>query len=176
MLAGMSDHPCRNMELKARLASLAEAEMIAREIATEYVGREHQVDTYFYCQHGRLKLREIDEQSATLISYCRLDDREAKPSDYRLVDVADSAALKQALAESLGVRCVVDKQRQVYRWQNVRIHLDDVTGLGAFLEFEAMLGPGVNDDAGRRQLSELSAKFNIACGDLLPRSYGDMMV
>jgi len=34
----------------------------------------------------------------------------------------------------------VSKRREIYLWHNVRIHLDAVTGLGSFVEFEAVLG------------------------------------
>jgi adenylate cyclase, class 2 len=47
----------RNVELKARLPSLADARRLCRELA-EFVGDERQVDTYFNCRHGRLKLRQ----------------------------------------------------------------------------------------------------------------------
>ena len=50
----------RNIELKARLADLDAARKTAVAIATERLGTQHQVDTYFHCRHGRLKLRQID--------------------------------------------------------------------------------------------------------------------
>jgi adenylate cyclase class IV len=34
----------------------------------------------------------------------------------------------------------VSKRREIYLWHNVRIHPDAVTGLGSFVEFEAVFG------------------------------------
>ncbi|MGK3856667.1 class IV adenylate cyclase, partial [Enterococcus faecium] len=82
---------------------------------------------------GRLKLREIDGQAAVLIWYDRPDHDAARLSKYHLVPVADPAALKAALTDALGVRGEVRKRREIYLWHNVRIHLDEVAGLGSFL-------------------------------------------
>jgi adenylate cyclase, class 2 len=57
----------------------------------------------------------------------------------------------------------------------VRIHLDDVEGLGQFLEFEAVLSPEIDDTAGRQQLEQLIRQFNIQPEDLLAGSYIDMI-
>ncbi len=165
----------RNIELKARLGDLESARRVAARIATETLGVQEQVDTYFTCGHGRLKLREIDDVSAQLVGYARADRPEPKASDYQLVPIADPEALKAALTATLGVRCVVRKRREIFLYHNVRIHLDEVAGLGTFLEFEAVLGPDVDDSTGQAQLQELSAIFALNPADLLSGSYADMI-
>jgi predicted adenylyl cyclase CyaB len=172
--------PRRNIELKARLEDLATARLIAKGLATADLGHLHQVDTYFHVPHGRLKLRETAHRSAELVAYHRRDAAEARGSDYLLVDVPEPANLKQALALTLGIRVVVAKQRHVLFWHNVRIHLDEVEQLGAFLEFEAVLGPhctaGLVDDAlGLAQLAQLQQQFGIADDDILSPSYSDLL-
>jgi predicted adenylyl cyclase CyaB len=165
----------RNIELKARLADLPAARRIAQQIATKRLGVQQQVDTYFHCHNGRLKLRQIDGLSAQLVWYARPDQHGPKASDYRLVPVANPETLKAALAAALGVCGVVRKRREVFLVDNVRVHLDEVEGLGSFLEFEAVLGPHVDDQAGHAQLAGLIERFSIAPGDLVPRSYGEMI-
>ena len=65
--------------------------------------------------------------------------------------IAEPALLKAALTAALGVRRVVDKRREIFLADNVRIHLDDVAGLGTFLEFEAVLdGATTTRPASRR--------------------------
>jgi len=164
----------RNIELKARLTDPDAARKAARAIATERLGTQHQVDTYFHCRHGRLKLRQIDSLTAQLVSYTRPDQHGPKASDYQLVPVANPETLKAALSAALGIRCVVEKRREILLYHNVRIHLDDVTGLGHFLEFEAVLGDEVDDATGHEQLDRLIAQFAIRPDDLLPASYADM--
>ena len=163
----------RNIEIKARLADLAAARRVAERIATDRLGVQEQVDTYFHCRQGRLKLREIEGLPAQLIGYARPDRLGPKASDYVLVPVHDPEALKQALTATLGVRGVVRKRREIFLYRNVRIHLDEVTGQGAFLEFEAVLSPEMDDGAGRILVEELLQTFSIKPADLITGSYGD---
>lgn len=165
----------RNIELKIRLPNLDAARTVAQAIATERLGRQHQVDTYFRPHRGRLKLRQIDGRTAQLVWYARPDQPGPKPSDYLLVPVPDPETLKAALEAALGIECVVEKRREIYLYENVRIHLDEVRGLGTFLEFEAVVGPDVDDAAAYRQLEDLSKRFSLSSGDLLPGSYADML-
>ncbi|HEX4148465.1 MAG TPA: class IV adenylate cyclase [Pirellulales bacterium] len=167
--------PLQNIELKARLASLAAAREVAKEVATEHLGSERQIDTYFVSSHGRLKLREIEGRQSQLVWYQRPDQASAKQSDYLLVPVAAPAALKAALARACGTRVVVVKCREIFLADNVRIHLDQVAGLGEFLEFEAVLGEGVSAELGRSQVAELATRFGIEAAQLIDASYADLL-
>ncbi len=165
----------KNIELKARLRSPEAARRIAEAVATKCLGTQRQRDTYFFCHRGRLKLRQINGLKAELVWYDRYDQPGAKPSQYVLVPISNPETLKAALSAALGVRCVVDKRREVFLFHNVRIHLDEVTGLGTFLEFEAVLGPGVEEAEGRRQIEELIGRFGLESEDLVAGSYADLL-
>jgi len=165
----------RNIELKARLRDPAAARASAQSVGTGYLGIERQTDTYFHVPHGRLKLREIAGGAAVLIFYRRPDDTAAKAGDYRLVPVSAPAEMKQALSAALGIRAVVEKRREIFLADNVRIHLDEVAGLGSFLEFEAVLSSNVDDAAGHAQLDRLSRHFGLLPADLLQSSYGELV-
>jgi predicted adenylyl cyclase CyaB len=165
----------RNIELKARLVNPAAAQAIAERLCGPTAAMLRQIDTYFHCPHGRLKLREIEGFAAELIGYERPDNAEAKGSDYLIASVADAAILRQTLARALGIRGIVKKTRRLYLYQNVRIHLDDVDGAGSFLEFEAVLSDQIDDLAGQRQIEDLRREFGIVPADLLAGSYGDML-
>ncbi len=170
----MTTSPLCNVELKARIDAGDRVRAVAVQLATARLADQHQIDTYFVCLHGRLKLREIDAQRAELIWYERPDQTAPKPCRYCLIPVDDPAAMKHALQAALGVHVVVEKHREIYLFHNVRIHLDQVTGLGQFLEFEAVLGAEVTEDKGRRQVEQLQAHFGIATADLLTGSYADL--
>jgi predicted adenylyl cyclase CyaB len=165
----------RNIELKARLSDPSAAQAIAAQLCNGQFETQRQTDTYFHCPSGRLKLREINGREAQLVWYQRPDQSAAKGSDYLLVPVAEPALLHAALSGALGVRGVVRKTRRVYLYQNVRIHLDEVEGLGSFLEFEAVLDDGMSDEAGHAQLAQLRREFGLSETDLLAGSYGDML-
>jgi adenylate cyclase, class 2 len=165
----------RNIELKARLADYAAARKVAETVATRRLGTQHQIDTYFHCRHGRLKLRQIDRLRAELVWYARADEHGPKASDYQLVPLQHLETLKAALTAALGVRAVVEKRREIFLYHSVRIHLDEVVGLGHFIEFEAVLGGEVDEPAGRELLDCLVRQFAISRADLLAQSYGEMV-
>ncbi len=168
--------PRRNIELKARLASLAQAHEVAAAIATARLGSQQQIDIYFRCDHGRLKLRQIDDQQAQLIWYERPDTLEPKGSNYRLVEVSSPEELTAALDAAYGIEVVVKKKREIFLYQNVRIHLDQVVGLGTFLEFEAVLNESLSDADGHEQLDWLREQFHISAADLLAPSYRELLL
>lgn len=167
--------PNRNIELKARVASLPRVQEICREFA-QFSAHERQTDTYFVCQHGRLKLRQRGEQPAQLVAYARPDQTTPRASDYWLVPVVEPALIKEALAAALGVRVVVEKDRDVFLYRNVRIHLDRVAGLGDFLELEAVLGAGDDEQEATHLVAELAERLGVKPGDIVEYSYSDLLL
>jgi len=165
----------RNIELKARLEDPEAAREVAVAVGGKRLGVQYQVDCYFHCRRGRLKLRQIDGLSAELIWYRRPDERGPKASEYLRVAISEPEVLKAALAAAWGIRVVVEKRREIFLVDNVRIHLDEVVGLGHFLEFEAVLGPEVDDPQGIAQLEDLAEKFSIGAGDRVAGSYADLV-
>lgn len=97
----------------------------------------HQRDTYFNAPSGRLKLREETCSGAQLIGYRRSDRRAPAASTFRIASLPDPAPVLALLSDTLGVRAIVTKGRRLLWWQDVRIHLDAVDRLGAFVELEA---------------------------------------
>jgi len=164
-----------NLERKSRHQDLAAAGATVVRRGAHVHSEEAQVDTYFHVPHGRLKLREINGISATLIAYDRPDQEGSRLSSYHLVPVFHTAGLKAALAAALGVRGVVRKRRTIYLWHNVRIHLDEVEGLGTFVEFEAVLGPDEDEATAEVRLEELGRALAIDATAYLAPSYADLL-
>ena len=129
--------PRRNVELKARDADPAATLSRALALGAGDEGVLRQRDTYFARTRGRLKLREEDGR-AQLIAYQRPDSTAARTSVYRLVEVLDPDELRAALDALLGTLVVVNKRRHLLLYENVRLHLDDVEGLGRFVELEGV--------------------------------------
>jgi predicted adenylyl cyclase CyaB len=165
----------RNLEIKARISDRGAARRLIQQIATQRVGQQKQVDTYFHCRHGRLKLREITGQAAQLIWYDRPDTADPKLSRYHLTEVTDAETVKAALAAALGVRCAVKKRREVFLYRYVRIHLDQVEGLGDFIELEAVLEADANMDDAERVVKDLMDHLQVDRAHLLPASYGELL-
>jgi homotetrameric cytidine deaminase len=167
--------PRRNVELKAHDADPARTLERALAAGAEERALLRQRDTYFAVAHGRLKLREEEPGGATLIAYQRPDEASERVSDYRLVPVADAAELRAALTAANGVSAVVVKRRRLLTWQTVRIHLDEVRGLGSFVELEAVAEPGSDLHRERAQVAELRLLLDIRDDALQEGSYADAL-
>jgi adenylate cyclase class IV len=169
-----------NLELKARCSNLRRARKLARDAGARFVSTIDPSDFYFFVPSGRLKLRTIREAGKSrseLIWYRRPDKTAARISAYCIVPVRHPSSVKGALAAALGVRAVVRKRRELWMHHNIRIHLDEVRGLGRFIEFEAEAVLSANDDArtSRRRLRTLCTLMRVRRSDLLPCSYVDML-
>jgi len=89
--------------------------------------------------HRRFKLRESSLSGSHLIPYLRPDSAEAKTSFYLRIPVENTQSVKELFGEILGVHKIIRKQREIFMYQNVRIHLDCVENLGDFVELEAVM-------------------------------------
>ncbi len=165
-----------NLEIKAPCADLDAARVRAREVATEWVGLERQVDTYFVTRSGRLKLRESSASGASLIPYRRPDASGPRRSDYQVIAIEDPAGTKALLTELLGVHRIVAKDREIALYHNVRIHLDRVDGLGCFVELEAVFdGSPEAERAQQEKVDFLMQTLGIDADALVPGSYEGML-
>jgi adenylate cyclase class 2 len=169
--------PARNVELKAHDDDPGRTLERALAAGAEDRGLLRQRDTYFAVPRGRLKLREEEPGGATLISYERPDDAAETVSNYRLVPVADADGLRAALTDANGVLTVVDKRRRLLIWDDtVRIHLDGVSGLGTFLELEAVAAPDSDLSRERAQVARLRELLEIRDEALREGSYADALL
>jgi predicted adenylyl cyclase CyaB len=163
----------RNLELKARIGSIAALEQRARGAGAAFRGVLLQTDTYFHVRHGRMKLREQEGLPAELVVYTREESTEERDSRYRRIPVTDGGAMKAGLAESLGILTVVRKERRLFIYRGARIHLDRVEGVGEYLEFEVPV-PGESDPAAL--MAELRRIFDVKPKSVEKQSYSDLLV
>ncbi len=168
----------RNLEFKAEVREQEELQKTFVENGARYVATLDQRDTYFNVVEGRLKLRETDGKKPELIFY-RRDETSSSgmESNYSIFPVEDPS-LKEFLSGSLGVKVVVEKKRLLLMLRNARIHLDEVVGLGRFLEFEVVSTE--ETEAGRKADAALLERLKGYAGPFVVReinqSYSDLML
>jgi predicted adenylyl cyclase CyaB len=169
-------HSGINIELKAWDPDPRRSLGRCREIGADEGGLLAQHDTYFRATTGRLKLREQEGIAPHLIAYDRPDLRGRRESRYEVTDVERPEELRAVLAAGLGIRVEVAKRRRLFRWDGVRIHLDNVDGLGAFIEFEAIVGAPEEFSYRHRQVDELKKAFEIREADIVAIGYGELLL
>lgn len=164
-----------NIEIKARYNNARRAEANLNALGAGLAGTFHQKDTYFNVGDGRLKLRELATDEGQLIFYKRENLAGPKRSDYEIAKTGDPEALRDILSKIHGTWVEVEKTRQVWLWENVRIHLDDVKGLGQFVELEAVTEEkGIEES--RQRVETLMRALEITSDQLVEGSYGDIVV
>jgi homotetrameric cytidine deaminase len=168
--------PRRNIELKASDPDPERSLAVVLGLGARDRGLLRQRDTYFRVTTGRLKLREEDPGGAVLIQYDRVDADEARESRYRLIPVDDPGTLKAALEASLGTLAVVEKERHLLLWQNVRIHLDRVKDLGDFVELEGVATADSDLAHELDSVTRLTEALEIPPERILRNSYSDQVV
>ncbi len=164
-----------NIEIKAKCPEKELIRNILKSLNAKFVGLDHQIDTYFNIQTGRLKLREGNIENS-LIYYDREDKPGPKESNIILFKTEPNSALKKILIKTIGIKIIVDKEREIYFIENVKFHIDDVKNLGSFVEIEAIDQTGT---IGRKKLLEQCQNyldlFKIDKNNLVSKSYSDLI-
>ena len=164
-----------NIEIKAHARNFPEMMKRARTLSDAPAETIPQEDIFFNVPQGRLKLRILAPDNAQLIYYTRPDQEGPKRSDYHIAHTSDPENLKRVLELAYGIRGVVKKTRYLYLVGQTRVHLDDVQGLGQFMELEVVMKDGQSDAEGQTIAEGLMTSLGVERGDLLEGAYMDLL-
>lgn len=165
-----------NVEIKAKCKDPEKIRKYLQENNADFKGLDEQTDTYFNVSLGRLKLREGRIEN-NLIYYHRENQAGPKSSHFKLIKTNDPKGLKEVLTNACGIKIIVNKRREIYYIDNVKFHIDEVPGLGNFVEIEA--GNLLADKTERDLLAQCKnylKAFEIADEDLIAESYSDLLL
>lgn len=177
----------RNIEIKAYIRDYSRVFQLAQDLSKSEPTILNQVDTFFNCPNGRFKLREFAETNGELIFYVRADTKESKQSDYSIYRTINPKQLGQVLTQALGSKIVVKKKRTLFLVSHdcagakvsiggqTRIHLDEVEGLGRFVELEVVLSDGQSVEEGSLIANSIMKALEIKEEDLIDKAYADLL-
>ncbi len=164
-----------NIEIKAKCTDKALIRTVLHQHKANFKGLDHQVDTYFNCTEGRLKLREGNIENS-LIHYNRPNTKSPKASVVSLYHPNPNSTLKGVLINALGIKTIIDKKREIYFIDNVKFHIDEVKGLGSFVEIEAIDYEGnIGEKKLHEQCNYYMQALKIKSNDLIHVSYSDLL-
>ena len=86
----------------------------------------------------------------------------------------DPDALRRLLSEALGIEGTVRKKRHLFLIGQTRIHLDEVEGLGSFLDLEVALQKWQQPEEGMAIAAGLMEKLGVKKG-LVAKAYIDLI-
>ena len=165
----------RNIEIKARIENLQSLALRVAAIADDGPTLIVQDDTFFVCEHGRVKLRAFSKDDGELIFYRRANQAGPKESTYVLSPTSSPDTLREALSQAYGQAGRVQKHRTLFLVGRTRVHLDDVKDLGQFLELEVVLEDGEPTEAGVAEANRLMAQLGVAQTQLVKGAYVDLL-
>lgn len=164
-----------NIEIKARTSRASHIRQYLLTHGAAFIGKDLQTDTYFNVPHGRLKLREGNIEN-NLIFYDRNNQAGPKQSAFNLFPVDQPDLLKEILDNAVGKKVIVQKEREIYFINNVKFHLDQVDGLGEFVEIEASnKSADLPVEVLKEQCTFYMKAFEIQEIDLINNSYSDLL-
>lgn len=165
----------RNVEIKARIASVEAMAPRVAALADRGPVEIEQDDTFFVCERGRLKLRALSPTEGQLIFYRRANQAGPKESRFVISPTASPDSLRDALTLAYGSAGRVRKHRTLYLVGRTRVHLDRVESLGHFLELEVVLAEGESPDAGVKEARALMTALGLADDQLIDGAYVDLL-
>jgi len=164
-----------NVEIKARARECARLAELAERLSGMPGQVIRQEDVFFRVPHGRLKLRRLSASHGQLVYYDRADAAGPTRSSYWICPTDEPDRLERVLTAELGVAGVVRKVRRLYLVGQTRVHLDDVEGLGTFVELEVVMQPGQTTAEVVQVAQGLMQRLGVREEDLIDRAYVDLL-
>lgn len=165
----------RNIEIKAHIESIDALARKAAAIADQGPIEIVQDDTFFRCEAGRLKLRTFSKENGELIFYRRANLSGPKESFYLRSPTSSPDTLRESLSQAYGLAGRVRKHRTLFIVGRTRVHLDDVEGLGHFLELEVVLKEDESAEAGILEAQSLMDRLGVDPSRLIESAYVDLL-
>ena len=160
-----------NLELKIKIDSFDPLIEKLKSINVKEDSVLIQKDIYYKIPSGLLKLR-IENGTKTLIYYNRDESSKNRWSDFNLLKIEDDNA-EEFLSKLFVVEEVVQKERKLFWFNNTRIHLDEVKGLGNFLELETLVLDGKAD--AEKRFDEIVRLLNLDLSKQIKKSYKNLI-
>ncbi|KAF3428091.1 hypothetical protein E2986_09584 [Frieseomelitta varia] len=167
----------RNVEIKAKIDNPDLKILRVMQLTNHNCITLKQHDIFFKVTEGRLKLRKFEDGSGELIYYKRFNKSGPKLCDYQKVALSEHSCsgIVDILSASNGCIGTVKKTRKVYMIGQTRVHIDDVEGLGNFLELEVVLTDEQDIETGEMIARDLMSKLDIKNEDLIANAYMDLL-
>ncbi|MGP8323559.1 MAG: class IV adenylate cyclase [Methanosarcinaceae archaeon] len=171
------------VETKLKIDSIDHKEERIKELKGEYKGEKTEIDLYFdhpnmQILSGGCALRVRDADGVYRLTYKgpKKDDETTSRDEIEIGIESASEMIK--ILDELGFYelCQVKKLRKTYHLEDLVITLDDVDGLGEFIEIE---GKASNDEEFKDKKDEvfkLLKKFGLSSGEISQRSYLEMLL
>ena len=161
-----------NLELKIKIESHQNLRNLLIEIGADNNGVLNQKDVYYTVPQGLLKLR-VENGKESLIFYRRDEKGNNRWSDFDVLKFANEGGEK-FLKKIFTIETVVEKRRELFIYENTRIHLDEVKSLGTFVEIETLVLKG--RDEAKMRFENIINLLSLDTSKQIRKSYRDLLL
>ena len=161
-----------NLELKIRVISHQALKKILEQIGAENKGMLKQKDVYYSIPNGLLKLR-IENGNESLIFYNRNENNKNRWSNFEFLKFVNGKGEK-FFNNLFDVKIIVKKKRELFYYDDTRIHLDTVKFLGKFLELETLVINGKTD--AKKRFKKIINILELDESKQIRKSYRDLLM
>lgn len=165
----------KNIETKIILGNFQDMIRRLKEIKVQYKGRFYQIDIYYFCNSGRLKIREINKRNFEIIFYQRPNKSKSKISNYQVIKInrQDAQKIKKIFSKIFGEKITIRKWRELWMYKHTRIHLDSVRKTGKFLELETVM-QGITLKKAESEHKQIIKILDLSKYERVKNSYSDL--
>ena len=161
-----------NLELKIKVGSHQKVRERLVDLGADNIGVLNQRDVYYNIPEGLLKLR-IENEKESLIFYERDEKGSNRWSDFDVIKF-ESTGGEDFLSKIFPVETVVVKVRELYIYDNTRIHLDEVKNLGSYLELETLVLKGKEE--AKERFENIITILRLDTSKQIRKSYRDLLL
>ncbi|MDA3856100.1 MAG: class IV adenylate cyclase [Candidatus Woesearchaeota archaeon] len=173
------------VELKARVDNKQEILSKFEELNFQYIKEEEQEDIIFLknefldskgkIKDGGIVFRIRIVNSKKIFEIKEIDRNVGGGIEYK-IDIADMSSTKRII-EKLGFEefFTIKKQRAYYQFEDFEIALDNVDGLGEFIEVELMVEADSQKEEAKKRCLYLLKKLGLEA-NLEKQKYGDLII
>jgi len=162
----------KNLELKIKVKSHQVLRRKLMDIGADSIGVLNQKDVYYTVPNGLLKLR-IEDGKESLIFYRRDEKGNNRWSDFDFIKFENGGGEK-FLKKIFTIETVVEKRRELFYYENTRIHLDNVKSLGNFLELETLVLKGKAE--AKLRFEKIRKLLELEISQQIKKSYRDLLI
>ncbi len=169
------------VEAKVRISDVWWMEKRISEEGAEYKGMIKQRDEYYdfpdmrlFNDGGAFRVRSSDGDFRITYKWCKKDEDTTSREEIEIgIESADKMI---TILESIGFvkLCEIKKKRKVYQLDDLKVSLDEVEGLGSFVEVEGMADSEEEYRAKKVEIFKLLDRLGISSSDIIRRTYMEM--
>lgn len=162
-----------NVDFKCELRDPGLARLALRKFGAILAATLAHQDTYFRVPDGRLMRREAEGEPVEYVLYRRIDRPVPTVSSFTIL--SENEARQRLGASDPPVWVEVRKRREIWLLADARVHLDQVEGLGWFIEIDVLVTKRRSERDCRELIGKIREALGPCLGGLIATSYADMI-